>query len=35
MFVPRKPHPMGNEYHSVCCNAIGIMFGIELVEGKD
>ena len=19
MFVPRKPHPMGNEYHTICC----------------
>lgn len=35
MFVPRKPHPMGNEYHSICCGLSGIMFGIELVEGKD
>ena len=35
MFVPRKPHPFGNEYHSVCCSMSGIMWGIELVEGKD
>jgi Transposase IS4 len=35
MFVPRKPHPMGNEYHSFCCGLRGIMWGIELVEGKD
>ena len=35
MFVPRKPHPMGNEYHSVCCGLSGIMYSIELVEGKD
>lgn len=35
MFVPRKPHPFGNEYHSVCCGQISIMWGIELVEGKD
>ena len=35
MFVPRKPHPFGNEYHSVCCGETGIMWGIELVEGKD
>ena len=35
MYVPRKPHPMGNEYHSICCGVSGIMFGIELVEGKD
>jgi len=35
MFVPRKPWPMGNEYHSVCCALTGIMYSIELVEGKD
>jgi hypothetical protein len=35
MFVPRKPHPMGNEYHSICCGISGIMYAIELVEGKD
>ena len=35
MYVPRKPHEMGNEYHSICCGVCEIMFGIELVEGKD
>ena len=35
IFVPRKPHPFGNEYHSICCGLSGIMFGVELVEGKD
>ena len=35
MFVPRKPWPFGNEYHSVCCCLSGIMWGIDLVEGKD
>lgn len=35
MFVPRKPRPFGNEYHSICCGVSGIMFAIELVEGKD
>jgi len=35
MFVPQKPHPMGNEYHSMCCGISGIMYSIELVEGKD
>ena len=33
MYVPRKPHPKRNEYHSICCSISGIMFGIELVEG--
>ena len=35
MFVPRKPWPFGNEYHTICCAVCGILFGIELVEGKD
>ena len=35
MFIPRKPWPFGNEYHTVCCCKTGIMWGIELVEGKD
>ena len=35
MSVPRKPWPFGNEYHTVCCCRTGIMWGIELVEGKD
>jgi Transposase IS4 len=34
MFVPRKPHPIGNEYHSLCCGVSGVMYTIELVEGK-
>jgi Transposase IS4 len=35
MFVPRKPHPFGNEWHSICCGISGIMYAVELVEGKD
>jgi hypothetical protein len=35
MYVPRKPHPMGNEWHTICCVSSGILFGMELVEGKD
>ncbi len=35
MFVPRKPWPFGNEYHTICCALCGIMFRVELVEGKD
>ena len=34
-FVPQKPHPRGNEYHSICCGVSGIMYAIELVKGKD
>ena len=37
MFVPRKPHPSGNEYHSICDGDQGkpIMWRIKLQEGKD
>lgn len=24
MYVPRKPHPMGNEYHTICCDVSGV-----------
>lgn len=34
-FLPRKPHPMGNEYHTIACAATHIIFHVELVEGKD
>mmetsp|Transcript_11947 Transcript_11947/g.25228 ORF Transcript_11947/g.25228 Transcript_11947/m.25228 type:complete len:318 (-) Transcript_11947:177-1130(-) len=39
MCVPRKPHPFGNEYHTICNGDLKIgtpiMFRVELVEGKD
>ncbi len=35
VFCPCKPHPFGNEFHSVCCDLPGVMFSIELVKGKD
>ena len=35
MFVPQKPWPFGNEYHTVCCSLSGILWQMELVEGKD
>ena len=35
ILCPRKPWPLGNEYHSICCNKSKVMFRIELVEGKD
>ena len=34
MFVPRKPWPCGNEYHTICCSVFGVMYRIEIVEGK-
>ena len=35
LFCPRKPHTFGNDYHSICYGLSGIVFDIELVEGKD
>jgi hypothetical protein len=35
IYCPRKPHPIGNEYHTACCAKSGILFSMELVEGKD
>ena len=35
MFVPRKPRPFGNEYHTICCGISGVMFAVQLCEGKD
>ena len=35
VFCPSKPHPKGNEYHTIDDGLSGILFGLELVEGKD
>ena len=35
MSVAQKPWPFGNEYHTVCCFLSGVLWGLELVEGKD
>ena len=35
MCVSRKPWPLGNEWHTICCANSGVMFAVELVEGKD
>ena len=31
MFVPRKPHLIGNEYHIIADVLCGILFGMEIV----
>ena len=33
--LKRKPHPMGNEYHTTACCQSKVIFWIELVQGKD
>ena len=35
MFVPCNPWPFGNEYHTVCCSLSGILWLMEIMEGKD
>ena len=35
IWCQRKPHPFGNEYHTTACGQMGIIFYVNLVEGKD
>ena len=37
MIVPRKPHPLGNEYHRIADEDEGyhVMYRIKIEEGKD
>ena len=35
MFIPCKPHPVSKEYHTIADGLCGILFGMEIVEGKD
>ena len=35
VFCPRKPNPFGNKYHTIACGLSGILFAVEMVEGKD
>ena len=35
MFIPRKPHPYGNEYHTIADAETTIIYRMECVEGKD
>ena len=35
VFCPHKPHPFDNEYHTISCGIFGILFRVEMVEGKD
>ncbi len=34
-FCPRKLHPFGNEYHTICCDITGILSDFEMVKGTD
>jgi hypothetical protein len=35
MCIPRNPCPFINEYHLISCGSSGVMFGVEIAEGKD
>ena len=35
IFVPRNPHPVRNEYHTIAYGLCGILFGTEVVVGKE
>jgi len=35
MFVPHKPWTCGNEYHTIACGEMEIIYGLYLVEGRD
>ena len=34
IFCPRNTHTFGNEWHTDCCALSGILFVVELEEGK-
>ena len=35
MYVRRKPHPSGNEMHTICCGLTSIVWIAQISEGKD
>ena len=35
MFVPRKPHPFRNEYHTIACAEYKFIYNVEVVEEKE
>ena len=35
MCVGHKPHPFGNEWHTICCALNSILWRAQIVEGKD
>ena len=34
IFYPGKAHKFGNKWHTACCELSGILFVLDLVEGK-
>jgi hypothetical protein len=35
VFYPHKPHPVGNEYHTIADGVTTILYAAEIVMGKD
>ena len=35
VFLPRNPHPFGNEWHTIYCAMSVVVFFVDIVEGKD
>jgi hypothetical protein len=35
VFCPCKPHPFGNEYHTIACEVSRILYALEIVESKN
>ena len=35
MCVGRKPHPFGNERHTICCAITSILWRAHILEGND
>jgi len=35
IFIPHKPHPFSNEYHTIAEGLTNVLFRVEIVEGKD
>ena len=34
MYVGHKPHPFGNERHTICCGLTSILWRAQIVEEK-
>ena len=35
IFFPSKPHPKGNNFHTIFCGESGIMYGWDIFEVRD
>ena len=35
MFVPHKPHPFGNKYHTIARDKAKVIYIVDIVEGTD